>query len=491
MLSERHVRPLAAVYAASATIVAPPTLRGVPVGNDDTAFNTARSRSLRGATAAPVSLASAAARGSTAGREEQPPSASMTAPMLASSIQERPMSLAQSFGKQLPAEHASNGRAEQPFEGLRKRPGSGPQPWHSGPQAVRLAPLRPVVRGVCAWYEAVHVAKAAASCRYRIGHFVEFLAGVDVVIAGRLPPRVMTQCRTLFCLRPLVTSGLKQVLSRVQARGVTLVADYDDLLFAGDVSGLPESAGGALGAATKRARLGGYASGLSVFDKFTVSTRALAAQLKRLAPDARVTVVPNGLSEAWLTQGRALYRPYHPGDPKVIRYFAGSPSHDRDFAGIADPLARFLEAHREVRLEVVGPVSFDPRRFPVGRVAALPPVSYDSLPGMLASTWVNLAPLEPTAFNACKSALKVLESGAFGCPTLASPSDDVLRHTELGAPTLLCRSADDWYGGLVAMLDPDRRTEYGRGMADHVAAHGMARSSLPAWLSGLGLECVS
>jgi hypothetical protein len=314
------------------------------------------------------------------------------------------------------------------------------------------------------------------------------VAGIDVVIAGRLPSRLAAQCHTVFCVRPLVTPELKQVLGRLQARGVTLVADYDDLLFAGDVSGLPESAGGALGAVEKRARLAAYASALNVFEQFTVSTRALAAQLMRLAPDARITVVPNGVSEAWVAQGRALYRPYRAGDPKVIRYFAGSPSHDRDFASITEPLARFLEAHQMVRLEVVGPVTFDHRKFPSGRVAALPSVSYDSLPGMLASTWVNLAPLELTAFNECKSALKVLESGAFECPTLATPSDDVLRHSELGAPTLLCRTADDWYDGLVALLDPGRRAEYGQGIAAHVAAHGMARSSLPAWLSGLGLQ---
>jgi glycosyltransferase involved in cell wall biosynthesis len=280
---------------------------------------------------------------------------------------------------------------------------------------------------------------------------------------------------------------LQRTLGRLQTEGVTLIGDYDDLLFAGEVSGLPESAGGGVAGADRRARLAAYAEGLSVFEAFTVSTRALAVELQRRAPQARVTVVPNGVSETWLAQGRALYRRFRPGDPKVIRYFAGSPSHDRDFAGIIEPLARFLEQHRDVRLEVVGPVRFDETRFPNGSVAALRSVSYDTLPGLLASTWVNLAPLEPTAYNDCKSALKVLESGAFECPTLASPCDDVLRHHELGAPLLLCRSAEDWYESLVAMLDMERRAHYGRGVAEHIRAHGMARSALPAWLSALEL----
>jgi glycosyltransferase involved in cell wall biosynthesis len=314
---------------------------------------------------------------------------------------------------------------------------------------------------------------------------------VDVVIDPRLPAQVARQCRTLTCLRPLFTLELQRTLGRLQAEGVTLIGEYDDLLFAGEVSGLPESVGGGLVGADRRARFAAYAEGLNVFDAFTVSTRALAVELQRRAPQARVTVVPNGLSETWLTQGRALYRRFQPGDPKVIRYFAGSPSHDRDFAGIIEPLARFLDQHRDVRLEVVGPLKFDGSRFPNGSVAALRSVSYDILPGLLASTWVNLAPLEPTAYNDCKSALKVLESGAFECPTLASPCDDVLRHVELGAPTVVCRSPDDWYSGLDTMLDLRWRAEHGQAIAEHVRVHGMARSALPGWLSGLGLEGVT
>jgi glycosyltransferase involved in cell wall biosynthesis len=269
--------------------------------------------------------------------------------------------------------------------------------------------------------------------------------------------------------------------------GVRLIADYDDLLFAGDVSGLPESVRGSTGPAEQSERLLRYADGLSAFGSFTVATRALAAKLRASVPRAHVVLVPNGLSEQWVAQGRALYPLFRPGDPLVIRYFAGSPSHDDDFDSIVPVLARFLDAHREIRLEVVGPVRFDPSRFPIGSVAALPKVSYETLPGLLASTWVNLAPLRPSAFNDCKSAIKVLESGAFDCPTLASANDDVLRHQELGAPVSLCSTEHDWFAALESMLDVERRRSLGRGIAEHVARHGMARTSATAWLTGLGL----
>jgi glycosyltransferase involved in cell wall biosynthesis len=348
--------------------------------------------------------------------------------------------------------------------------------------------LRRVVRGVCLWYQSENVAKALASCRYRIGHFVELIGGVDVVIAPRLPADVAERCRIVVCARPLLTPALLRDLAQLREAGVVLVADYDDLLFAGDVNGLPDSVRGRSGGLGQGGtRLDGYAAGPRVFDRFTMATRPLAARLHALAPEARVKVVPNGLSEQWVAQGRALYRSFKAGDPLVIRYFAGSPSHDGDFDSIASALAIFLERHRAVRLEVVGPVRFDMSRFPDGRVAALPKVRYEDLPGLLASTWVNLAPLLSNAFNDCKSAIKVLESGAFECPTLASANDDVLRHAELGAPLTLCHTELDWYAALESMLDLERRRTLGRGIAQHVALHGMARSSADAWLSGLGL----
>lgn len=342
--------------------------------------------------------------------------------------------------------------------------------------------LRPKVRGVCLWYQAVQVARAAASCRYRFGHFCELVSGVDAVVAQRLPTGAEKRWRLVHSLRPLITPFQAEVLARLRKHGVTLVADYDDLLFAGAVIGLPATVTATPDA---RERLSGYARGLVSFDRFTVATRALRQQLLALAPDARVTVVPNGVSERWTNQGRLLYPRFRNGDALVIRYFAGSPSHDADFASVTEPLSRFLEAHPQVRLEVVGPLSFDPRRFPVGRAAAVSSLSYDELPRLLSSTWVNIAPLSSTPFNECKSALKLLEAGAFGCPTLASPSDDMLRHAELGAPVVLCRTQDDWSEALERMLDLRYRNELGAATARHVERHGYARFALEQWLEGL------
>jgi glycosyltransferase involved in cell wall biosynthesis len=144
-----------------------------------------------------------------------------------------------------------------------------------------------------------------------------------------------------------------------------------------------------------------------------------------------------------------------------------------------------LRDHAAVRLEVVGPLRLDSSLFPAGQLLRTPFVPYEELPRLLASSWINLAPLAPTRFNECKSAIKFLEASAFACPTLASPNDDLLRHQEQGAPVVPCRAERDWYEQLGSLLDAERRMNAGRAAAEYVAARGMAASQVSAWLRAL------
>jgi hypothetical protein len=340
---------------------------------------------------------------------------------------------------------------------------------------------------VCFWYQALDVAKASASCRYRINNLCELLSGTDIVVKRELPRQIRARVATVCVIRPLITPPLLAELALLRDRGVRLVADFDDLLFAGLVSGLPGSVGGATSTALLDARLEGYAAALTAFDAFTVSTRPLRDQILQRVPAAKVAVVPNGLSEAWVRQGRALYDAFQPGDPLTIRYFAGSPSHDEDFAAVAPPLRRFLVGHPQVRLELVGSIRADLSTFPEGRAALLPPVPYETLPKLIATSWVNIAPLCRSEYAEGKSALKVLEAAAFGCPTLASVNDDVSRHHAQGAPVRLCETAQDWQGGLERCLDMSQRMELGHAARRYADEHGMAAKSLDAW-QALALE---
>jgi hypothetical protein len=333
-------------------------------------------------------------------------------------------------------------------------------------------------RALCFWYQSLGTSRALGSRAYRIGHFVEELPGATTIIGSRLPLDRLGGTRVLSCLRPLVNASTERTLAALARRGVTLVADFDDLLFAGPVSGVPETLlrrSGFLSSEPVHAR---YARALEVFDRFTVSTAALAERLADIRPGAAITVVPNGLSRSWVNEGLALSRGYEPGQARVIRYFAGSPTHDCDLATIAAPLAAFLHRYPEVRLEVVGFCNLDLSAFPAERVTRVARVPFRALPELYASAWVALAPLAQSEYNACRSANKVLEAGVFGCPCLASPNGDVERHVAAGARVLVCREEVDWYDALARLLDEEERMAVGQSLQSYALRHGMAAQSV-------------
>src|SRR5215203_5891233 len=116
--------------------------------------------------------------------------------------------------------------------------------WRPVPRVPRTP-----ARRVCFWYQALDVAKASASCRYRMSNLCELLSGADIVVKRQLPRQIRARVATVCVIRPLVTPPLLAELASLRQAGVRLIADFDDLLFAGPVSGLPGSVGGATSSA--------------------------------------------------------------------------------------------------------------------------------------------------------------------------------------------------------------------------------------------------
>ncbi|ATP17608.1 hypothetical protein BV87_03855 [Sphingobium yanoikuyae] len=68
-----------------------------------------------------------------------------------------------------------------------------------------------------------------------------------------------------------------------------------------------------------------------------------------------------------------------------------------------------------------------------------------------------IAPLEMSAFNACKSRVKFLEAALSGCRLVASPIPDM---QAIGSNHLtLADNSDDWYEALSAIPDASKRRE--------------------------------
>lgn len=322
------------------------------------------------------------------------------------------------------------------------------------------------------WYQATRLARASASCRYRLGHFAERLAGATTIVDPCPPLQRLTRASVLVVVRPFVDDATRRLLEGCRERGVTLVADFDDLLFAGEPGDYPLVLSGSLDRASCARRIAIYREGLSLFDAFTVSTEALRDELLATVPEARVSWVPNGLSRAWVEQGRRLYRAWRPGDPKVIRFLSGSPSHDADLAEIAPLLTELLRARPEVQLELVGPVTVEHGALPGQALSFRAHLPYAELPRLLASSWVTIAPLRPSRFTRCKSALKFLESAAFGAPCVASPNPDATRHRNGGI--LLAPDERAWWEALTLLLDDDERMRVGAESRAYVEQRGDA-----------------
>lgn len=120
---------------------------------------------------------------------------------------------------------------------------------------------------------------------------------------------------------------------------------------------------------------------------------------------------------------------------------------------IAGPLSQFLRFHPEVELRITGPLNCR-LDVPPRQVRHGDKVAFANYHQQFDGIWVNLAPLEDTPFNACKSALKALEAGYWGIPTICSPNPDYQRYTTAGA--MVASSPEDWLQALERLTDEDQ-----------------------------------
>ncbi len=254
---------------------------------------------------------------------------------------------------------------------------------------------------------------------------------------------------------------LRPLLGR---RGTQLAADVDDLIFD---EALAEFSPGVLNGLVPldktRRQFAANRRALSGFERITVSTQPLAEHVRRCFPQARVLVLPNTVHRRWRaeTPGEAM------PDAPVITYLPGTRSHDRDFSLYADGVAAFLADHPDARLEVTGPLHFQLAARP-GQVVHREKVPFNRFHERVRAGWINLGPLEQTPFTRCKSALKVLEAGFWGVPTICSRTPDAERFD--GAGALFADDAEACYRWLVAMLESERYREVMEGLRERVLA---------------------
>ncbi|HTI03170.1 MAG TPA: glycosyltransferase [Acidisoma sp.] len=302
------------------------------------------------------------------------------------------------------------------------------------------------------------------------------------------------------------------LLAHAKRFGIPLLYDLDD-----DLAGLPADHPEA---ERLRPRNAAVIRLLAGADRVHVSTALLAERVTPFVRGGRahVDVVPNGLDERlWLAQGGAAPLSSHPlaaagVQPGPVRLlYMGTATHGADLDLILPALTRLHETFGErIAIDLVGvlPPGDLPafvKRVDVPRRAGL---TYPAFVAWLTDRqrrqpWsIGLAPLVDSAFNRCKSPIKMLDYAALGLATVASDiaAYNALGGCDLAAPpglveegkgVLLAASEADWFHALARLVRrPEERlrlAEWGRAALVEqgtLAAQGTLRRALLGRLAG-------
>ena len=275
-----------------------------------------------------------------------------------------------------------------------------------------------------------------------------------------------TRADAVVLHRPLYSLRLRWLLRTLRNTGTRVVIDIDDLIFDPAAAGFsPAVVNGILPARKIRRRFGLHGKALAMVDAVTVSTEPLAERVRRLVPGVEVLVIPNSVHVSWTRASSEVSAPAT--RDKLITYSPGTRSHDKDFREIASAIERFLEAHPETRLQITGHLNHD-LHARQGQVVHSPKVPFADYAERVRCGWVNLCPLEPSPFNTCKSAIKVIEAGYWSIPTICSPNPDCERFLEAGA--IIASTAQEWFDALEVLLDDTTYSQRVDGLRERTIA---------------------
>jgi glycosyltransferase involved in cell wall biosynthesis len=259
--------------------------------------------------------------------------------------------------------------------------------------------------------------------------------------------------------RPRDGWGFRRFLKSLQKQNIPCFADVDDLIFDPALAGFSPGVRNSL-VSEKQTRtiFNSHFKALQNFSTLTVSTQPLAVEAQRCFPSMQVEVVPNAVAFDWANEPVLL--PDFDQAAGILGYFPGTRSHDRDFAMLSTTLCKFLEEFPDWKLRVAGPLSL-PAQFPTSRIEQIPKLDFSDYKNLLKKSALVLAPLETTRFNECKSALKIIEAGAWGIPAVAAPIPDMQRFAGPGVE--LPVELEDWLPALRHMAETSCVSHKARG----------------------------
>lgn len=194
---------------------------------------------------------------------------------------------------------------------------------------------------------------------------------------------------------------------------------------------------------------------LKLCDGAITTTEAMALELRKFVPE--VYINRNLASDRMLQLSEEAYTARQleeAGNTVDIGYFSGNITHDQDFEIVLPAIEKIMEAYDHVRLCLVGEITLPERlkRFEE-RVVINKLVSWEKLPGIIASVDINIAPLADTLFNRAKSENKWVEAALVRVPTIASNVGAFARMIINEKTGILCENTEEkWYEAMERLV---------------------------------------
>lgn len=273
--------------------------------------------------------------------------------------------------------------------------------------------------------------------------------------------------------RIAVNIGTLRCLANCRRIGIPTFYEIDDFVFSSDnfPDSLP-SYGGAITADQHfelQCGVGLVAAFAGLCDYGIASTNALVTNLELIVRKKRALLHRNGLTPelALLADGYSKNGISRRRSELVIFYGSGTKAHSIDFTTLLEPaLIYLMNRYPELKLCTCGyvPVQELQRLFPNRVIAVGIIAEFTSFVALMSNCDINIAILQPSSFNDCKSEIKWLEAAAVGIPTVASNVQGFRDTLTDGYDILLCDAeAASWIEKLELLITrPAMRARIGK-----------------------------